>query len=75
MRVLCGAEDTSSEDTCQTLQQVADVCGDMKYGHSTWDAHMKISELLSLTTCPPGSTPIRADPGPESEPTNGGMLV
>ena len=75
LRVLCGTEGASSEDTCQTLQQVADVCGDMRYpfGHS--NAHMKISELLSRTDCPSSTTAIHTSPVPETEPTDGGIHV
>ena len=46
LRVLCGADGASSEDTCGSLQQVYDACGDISY------AHMKISELLTRAACP-----------------------
>ena len=44
--MLCEADGATSEDTCGSLQQVYDACGDISY------AHMKISELLTRAACP-----------------------
>ena len=43
LRVLCGTEDASSEETCQILQKVYDVCGDQD--------HLPMSAFLARTNC------------------------
>ena len=45
LRALCGADGATSEDTCNTLRQVSDVCGELAY------APKSISVLLSMTNC------------------------
>jgi len=43
LRVLCGTDDASSEETCQILQKVYDVCGDRD--------HLPMSRFLARTNC------------------------
>ena len=57
LRVLCRSEAASSEDTCNTLRQVYDVCGDML------ETHMNMSQLLSRTNCSTVATPATAATG------------
>ena len=45
LRALCGADGATSEDTCNTLRQVSDFCGEIP------NAHKSISVLLSMTNC------------------------
>ena len=43
MRVLCGTEGATSEDTCQILQLMYDKCGDV--------GHKKLSDILAQANC------------------------
>ena len=78
LRALCGAEGATSEDTCNTLRQVSDVCGELTY------AHTSISVLLFMTNCssdtkltmlttatPPRTTTPRTDWFQRNDPPKG----
>ena len=45
LRALRGPDGATSEDTCNTLRQVSDFCGEIP------NAHKSISVLLSMTNC------------------------
>ena len=51
LRALCSADGAPSEDTCNTLRQVSDNCGELTYTHT------KISVVLFMANCSSDTKP------------------